>query len=356
MSRIVLPILNIIFHIFLIFMPITTLASTSVPRNTVNILSWWGYLDHPRLIAEAEKQCGVTISHDVYFSNEEFLRRWRGSEENYDILIFSESIYKTVMPSLPRLRSTLWKESDDYHPVIRAHYLSSHYPNNVVYFAHALTGFLWNKQVIQLSATDAAASIFEKAGNHAVVMIDDPAEVRKFLEDGYNHGQVLNVDQTADYFNHMEKITKGTRIYFSNDFLEMNNSKNIAFIYAWSGEAMYLLHQRNNSEFSFLLHPKLSHITSDLLAQTTNNPGAYCVAKYLTSKETMSVMQNLHFYFTPYANYSFVSDPNFRLAYENFVKNLPLFPWLVSTDIDAFNQLNTAWALTKIRLSKSRTP
>ncbi|HEU5280401.1 MAG TPA: hypothetical protein VFU82_00230 [Gammaproteobacteria bacterium] len=321
-------------------------------QSEINVLTWWGYLDHPKLIAEAEKKCGVAISHDIYFSNEEFLRRWRGSEDDYDIIIFSETIYKTIMPYLPHINTSLWKESEDYHPVIRSHYLANHFPKNVVYFSHALTGFLWNKQLIQLSESDTASSIFEKARKHTVVIIDDPAEIRQFLEDGYNQGNFLSVNQTDKFFNHLESIKKETKMYFTNNFSEVNNGSNTAFIYAWSGDAMNLLSHDKNNNFTFLLHPKLSHITSDLLAQTSKKPGAYCVAEYLTSKKTMSVTQNLYFYFSPYANYQFVSDKNFRAAYVNFVKNLPLFPWLASVNMDTFSHLNVAWALTKIRMMK----
>ena len=108
---------------------LSPVAYADAQKPTVNILTWWGYLDDPGLIARTEKACDVKISHDVYYSNDEFLRRWRGSEDNYDILIFTESIYNSAAPHLPIIETPLWQEANDYNPVIKAHYFEKKIPS-----------------------------------------------------------------------------------------------------------------------------------------------------------------------------------------------------------------------------------
>ena len=65
-------------------------------NRAVNILTWWGYIDYPEIINAAEKRCHAKISFDQYYSNDEFLRRWREQRDSYDIIIFSNTIYPGI--------------------------------------------------------------------------------------------------------------------------------------------------------------------------------------------------------------------------------------------------------------------
>ena len=47
----------------------------------------------------------------------------------------------------------------------------------------------------------------------------------------------------------------------------------------------------NSGKYGFLVHPKLSYVSTDLLANLNNSPKAICAAKMLTGKEVASLLQ-----------------------------------------------------------------
>jgi spermidine/putrescine-binding protein len=75
------------------------LASTNCfaeKERSVNVITWWGYLDSPEVAQEVKKQCHVNLSHDTYYTNNEFLRRVNTNKTRYDIIIFTQTIYDLV--------------------------------------------------------------------------------------------------------------------------------------------------------------------------------------------------------------------------------------------------------------------
>ncbi len=329
---------------------LSPVAYADAQKPTVNILTWWGYLDDPGLIARTEKACDVKISHDVYYSNDEFLRRWRGSEDNYDILIFTESIYNSAAPHLPIIETPLWQEANDYNPVIKAHYFEKKFPPNVVYYAHALTGFLWNKPLVSINQNTSFQEIFSQSKGHTIALIDDPLEVKILLDTKGAHN-TQSIDDSIHTFDNIETLLNNTKIIPINNYRQLSDHKDLALIFTWSGEAIRDVINNSNA-WEFTINQNLSQISSDLLAQTSNSSASYCVAKHLTSKSEMNFMQNKEFYFSPYVDNSQVINKNFKKIYAQFISVLPTIKWLSTMDGDDLNKLNTAWAITKIRLTR----
>ncbi len=156
--------LGLLIEVFFLIVLMTVSSPSQAVQNkipTVNILTWWGYLDYPEVVSDIEKKCNVKVSYDEYYSSSEFLRRER--QENYDIVIFSGTIYDLVKANIGLKKSNLWRQSLNYNPIIRKHYLHSDFTPNVVYFLHSLTGFLWNPNVIDIYKNDSIFEIFKKA-------------------------------------------------------------------------------------------------------------------------------------------------------------------------------------------------
>lgn len=345
----VLLLVTLLLQVTIFLNPNDGYAETQRPN--VNILAWWGYLDDPTLIARTEKTCNVKISHDIYYSNDEFLRRWRGSEENYDIIIFTESIYHSAQPNLPQIDTPLWKEAYEYNPIIRSHYFKKEFPHNVVYYAHALTGFLWNKSLITINPTDSFQKIFSQPDNHTVAVIDDPLEIKLLIDSGLFQNKNTSIDKSISAFNHIETLFNNSKIIPINNYRQLSTQKDIAIIFTWSGEAIEgAINHSDNWEFT--INQNLSQISSDLLAQTKKSNAALCVAQHLTSKPEMSFMQNNSFYFSPYLDDSKVTNKHFRKIYTDFLQLLPNIKWLSSINDTDLKKLNTAWAITKIRLTR----
>lgn len=340
------------FIIFLVLIFSSTLVFSET-ANQVNILTWWGYLNYPELIARTEQKCNVTISFDQYYSNEEFLRRWDGQKDYYDVIIFSDTIYSIVKKKIPVFKdSELWKYANSYNPIIKKHYFAANYPKNIVYFIHALTGFLWNPKNISLSRTDTILEMFKKSNNKLVVIIDDPVESMKLIEAGlFNHQSVpISSILTSGNFR---KMVQNTKVYITNNYGQIYKKSNFAFSFGWSGAAVNDLIE-SKEHYEFLIHPKLSYVTSDLIAQTSKKSGAQCVADFLSRKSTHLSLQEKYFYFSPYTDFTVTNNSLSKRLYQQFLLSLPNLRWIDSVNEDDFEALNRSWQLIKISLNNRR--
>lgn len=350
-------ILNIFFIIGLVLF--TNLACASDKQEkTVNILTWWGYLDYPEINSLVETKCNVKLSVDEYYSNTEFLRRWEEQKQTYDVVIFSDTIYDVVKNEVSLKGSPLWRQSFSYNPIVKKHYDNDHFPSNIVFFMHSLTGFLWNSEVITLSSNDSIYTMFEKAKNKLVVIIDDPVEARKLISLGYYEAKYGNskyalfkdklLPLTLDNF---KQLAQKSNVYITNDYNELYKNKDFAFSFTWSGEAIVDL-KKAKENYKFLIHPKLSYVSSDLLANLNSDPAALCVSKELTSKEVASLLQNRDGYFSPYVDDRNVTDPFFKKIYEIFITNLNNLAWIHSVSHKEFSSLGKTWDIIRLEFNR----
>lgn len=325
----------------------SNLYSTNKP--TVNVLTWFGYLKSPEILKLVDEECGVTLSYDEYYSNEEFLRRWKAQKDNYDILIFANLLYKGIKNEISLKNSDLASISKKYHPIIKKHYDAAGYPTNTVFFSHSLMGFLWNPKKVHLSENDDMFTIFKKAGKNHVILIDDPIEVRNMI-----HLGLMNKNKTKLNLKNLKNLVQSSDITLSNDYNKIYKSPNFAFSYLWSGEAVIDI-KKSEMPYKFLIHPKTSFVCTDLLTVMNNNTHANCVAKALISPKAMNILQNANYYFSPYGDVSQITDPLFKEIYQKTFAQLQNFSWIQPVSLDEFNQLNHVWKTLKlnIRLDKN---
>lgn len=320
---------------------------------TVNVLTWWGYLDNPEVSNIVRSTCHANISYDEYYSNAEFLRRFSNQKQNYDIIIFSNTIYNIIRNQIKLDNSSLWRQSDGYNKTIRAHYLSSKYPPNIVYFEHSLTGFLWNPELIHIASNDSIADIFHKADNNPVILVDDPVEAAKLLSmNASKDGSPINIGSSYFDLDNFKKLIQNSDVYITNqDDSSLIQEQKFAFAFYWSGDAILIMKQ-SQGKVHFFIHPKLSYVTTDLLAQLNNKPYVGCVASVLSSNKVLSIIQNKDYYFSPYTNTSQITDPLYKKVYMQFITELPKLSWLQTVSSDEFSRLNNTWELIKIYLKK----
>lgn len=328
-------------------MPIVSGANLPV----VNVLSWWGYLDNPQVTKLVQTTCHANLSYDEYYSNAEFLRRFNHEKQNYDVIIFSNTIYGLVKNQIGVTNSNLWRQSDAYNKIVRQHYLASKYSPNIDYFELSVNGFLSNPKNISVLPSNDLTSIFNKAGKNTVIIVDDPVEVAKLIALAMNKDPNASITSSLTLANFV-KIIQGNNVYITNEQdSSLYNNPNFAVSFNWSGDAMNILKNNNNS-YVFLIHPKLSYITADLLAQLNNKPAVGCVASVLSSRKVLNIVQNQDFYFSPYVDTSKVTDPQFKLIYKKFVAMLPTLSWDDTVSAKEYAQLNNTWKRIKIYLAK----
>lgn len=332
------------------------LDDSKVP--TVNILTWWGYLDSTsNQLKEIEKKCHVKISYDNYYSNDQFLSRFQNKTSNYDIIIFSETLFSAVKNSINLPQSKLYKQTTYYYSAIKEHYKKSNLPHNVVYFVHSLTGFLYNKFIITPKPTDSIFTIFQKAGEHIVVMIDDPVEANFLIS------QLITKKTNPDNLNLVKNgyiylTWKNFKILFQKTHVIITNSPqhiislpNFAFTFQWSGDAIRLM-QQNPKKLAFLLHPQASYISTDLLAELNIKQSTTCVAEALSSKNFIDTIQNDSFYFSPYLDCKNIKFIYFKNLCQQMKIDIVNMPWITDVSNKNFKKVENTWDYIKFNLAE----
>lgn len=328
--------------------------------NTVNILQWWGYLSSSDpYIKKIEKQCHARITYDQYYSNNAFLRRIKSGTSHYDIAIFSDNIFKAVKGQIKNSNSSLYKLTNNYHPIIKKHYDARNLPHNVVFFVHSLTGFLYKPSNAKLSRQDGVFDMFKKAKDKIVVMLDDPIEADFLLSLGLNtsHQSKANLFKKLDIVpltvQNFKRLYKGTNFIITNLPERIVTKKDFAFAFQWSGDAIEIM-KNNPGQLKFYIHPKLSYISSDLLANLNNKKATMCVAKKLGSKWFLHHEQNKTYYFSPYVDGSDIQDPYFKKVFQGWKNNLKTTPWVTSVNKRQFKKLRTQWDWIKLKISEQK--
>ena len=224
------------FKTLLLFIGIlgTTYATTKKP---INAIAFFGFLDNPTITKEIEQKCNVTFSHDVYYTNAEFLTAFNQRKNDYDIMIFSNLIYGSIKDRLPKFRSDLWKNSNNYYPYFKNYYQTHNYAHNVAFFTHAMVGFLYNPAVIHIDPTQDIFDIFKNAGKNKVILVDDSGEIGNLVTEAYKNKYKTNKQTKLTYYN-LKHVTQNSQIYITSDFNQIYNSPDFAFAYMWSGDAL----------------------------------------------------------------------------------------------------------------------
>jgi|GEM_PF-1018532 len=348
-------------------------ATTTLLKPKVRVLAWIGYIKQgDPYIKQIENECGVQITHTEYTSNLGFLNFLRNPEYPYDIAIFSSAIYNLIAKDIANPHSTLYETSKHYYPIIRQHYLKGHYAHNVVFFSHAMTGFVYNPHVIPSLPTYSISQMFHKAQGKYVVMINSPIEAGFLLHLAKQEKTSLkkNFDQSPSLapldpaqFKH---LYQGTNFIITNTPERIVTFSNFAFAFQWSGDAFQML-LNNPGRLKYFIHPHLSYVSSDLLANLVKgddtshkNSSHYkrvrCVSTKLASKWFLNHEQNVAFYFSPYGGDQQINNPEFKKLYHVWIKHLPKLPWIRSVNKVVFNQLIKTWDKIKFEVSAQDHP
>jgi hypothetical protein len=317
-------------------------------------LTWWGYLDwaKPRL-RKIGKQCRAKISFDDYYSNSEFLQRMQSPQNNYDVIIYSDTISKFLDNKIGLKKSQLYKLSEKYIPTVKKNYLLNKFPHNVLYFEHGLTAFVYNPKLIKFLPKDDLYDFFRKAGNNIVVLLNDPTETNMLLSMALNKNKYdisSNKNLISLDYNHFIRLAQNAHIIVTNSPQRILKLPNFAFAFQWSGDAISMVEA--NPNLKLFVDPRVSYITSDLIAELNTKRATNCVAKKLAGKSFLMAEENHTFYFSPYGGYSGSKNKLYRKLYEKISKQLPLLPWISPLPPKKLKQITQTWKFIKLKLAK----
>ena len=321
---------------------------------TVNVFQWWGYLSSTDpYIQKIENQCHAKISYDQYYSNNEFLNRMHNPSYQYDIVIFSDTIYKAIKNKIANDDSNLYRLSSKYRPLIKKQYQQSKLAHNVVYFIESLTGFLYNPKKIKLTPKNNIFNMFKNAGRNTVVMLDDPVEAEFMLSIGkmekkYPFAKLnKNPSLVPLTIKNFKSLYQRTHFIITNLPEKIITKPNFAFAFQWSGDAVEMMRE-NHGRLKFFIHPKLSYISADLLATLNQKTSTRCVAQRLGSRWFLNHEQNLTDYFSPYYSQHSIKSPFLKKIHARYIKNLSKLPWIISVNKDQFETLSNQWNWIKL--------
>ncbi|OGT08499.1 MAG: hypothetical protein A2V89_04755 [Gammaproteobacteria bacterium RBG_16_37_9] len=310
------------------------------PKGTVNILTWYGYLRSPEIASIVKNKCGVKIYYDKYYNTVECIQRVSkigvGNIYHYDIAIIPSDIYEYSKERIRVKKSNLNKIISRYDSNIKNHYLLRGYPNNVVYFMLSLSGFVWNPTVVKLKSNDDISSLFEKAKNNTVIIMDSPVAVRDLID----NNRRLPYTALVQAF---DKVTKKTDIYITNGYSKLYDKDEFALAFQRSGTAVSAIRASKNKHLRFFVHPKYSYITPDLMAELNARPETQCVAKVLASKEVLDIVQKSTHYLSPYGTHKSTNDPVFLDVYKSLFDDIHKMRWLDSIPANDINVLEDTW-------------
>ncbi|APJ02496.1 hypothetical protein [Silvanigrella aquatica] len=308
--------------------------------STVNIISWWDYLDKETL-SKVEKQCNTTISNDEYYSSEELLRRIKNHK--YSIVIFPGDVYNLISENIIKNGIDMSDVVEKYDPKILKIFNEIKLNRNVGMFALTTTGFLYNPKQIEIEKTDFVEEVFKKAKNKKIVLIDNYLESLYLIS---RNNKILNSEEGIQKFSN---LIEGTHHIISNDYTKIIKQNDFAFAYSWAGTAIEMI--AKNLDLKYILLPEVSYIAADFIAANNNNQQTKCVLKNIASRNVLDPILARTFYFSPYGLPSKIENKIFAREYENFIYNNHKLNWLpFPSKADYDKQLNL-WQKIKISMN-----
>ena len=299
-------------------------SSNKISKKTINVIAFYGFLEDVRIKNTVEEQCNVKFSHDSYYTNAEFLHDFYAQKDSYDVMIFSNMVYGTIKNQLPNIsNSNLWKSSNEYYPYFEKYYKTHHYTHNIAFFTHAIVGFMYNPELIDIGPTEKMSDIFKSARDNNVILVDDSGEIGNLLTIGFSDDKSIkkNSDGSVSLtYKNLKRMTQGTKVYITSDFNKIYDSKKFAFSYIWSGDALLYI-KKTGKPYKFVIPENASSICTDLIVQMKNTPEASCVAQVLQDQSTLEYFEKNTYYFSPYFKNN-IDDKSYMELYNKTKKNL----------------------------------
>ena len=330
-------------------------------EKQINLLVWYGYFDDPPGASKIiEEKCNIEFSHDIYYTNSEILNRMNKADKNeYDIIIFSNTIFHSMEKYIPKDGVNLMNQVELYNPTIRNHYLKHNFPKNVGYFVHSLTGFLYDPDILRIEKGDSFKEIFSKAKNGIVVMLDDPVEIWNLINIsafGYSlTDKSNNAAASSLNFNNFKKLMQNTDVYIANNDNQLFDDKKFAGAFIWTGSFDAYASYHPKKKFELYVDPKVSYISSDLIVAMNDKPETKCVINQIMSPEIMKFILADTQYFTPFG-YTYEIEPGVHSKiYGDITQRLGELKWLPSVSDSKYIDLENNWSDIQVKISKLRS-
>jgi spermidine/putrescine-binding protein len=221
------------------FLLLAALLLTSCGKGSavrqVNVYIWTNYLPK-EVVEDFQKRTGITVNVDTYDSNEAVLAKLQSGVADYDLVVPSDYMLKTLIPQglvrpLDHARLPHLKNLDP-------RLLNQKYdPNNghSVPYLWGTTGIGYDKK--KIGAVDSWRALFDPRHAGRILMLDDPREAfgaaLKLLGKSINETDPAVLRQAAEMLKAQKKLV---RTYNSSDFANLLAAGDVDLSQGWNGE------------------------------------------------------------------------------------------------------------------------
>lgn len=342
---------------FLITLLISGMAFTSFAEE-VRILSWWGYFDDPEVTKTIETACNVKIHIDEYYTNDEFLRR--EEEANYDIYIYSDTASLITKRRLENNTVDLSNTINNYNKSVKNHYLSENRKTNTLIFSISASILVLLDNKNPISKTTSLLDLLKNNKKDGLILMEDPLEFYTLLEYGLTRLEKNLLGGTSEQFYNIGYLLTKSNIMVSNSINVIPDTYPFSLAHVWSGEAFAYKWKQNNlrtikgdniqntpSNYNYIINPKFTHLSKDLISLQSHSASNDCVATQLSHQETHSkILANTH-YLSPFIK----TD----LTHMNVLQsNLDTYRWKIIPNIKHYKKIHQHWNDLRFHLLKNQ--
>ncbi|APJ02499.1 hypothetical protein [Silvanigrella aquatica] len=308
--------------------------------SSVNMIAWWEFIDK-QTISNLEKKCNTQVSMDEYYSADDFLRRTK--KQHYSVLIFPAEVYNMVADEISSQGLNFEDVTKNYHPNVLALFKQQNLSKNIGIFSMGITGFLYDPSQIQISEDENIPSIFSKAKNKKISLLDDPMESLHLVNKDKSSSNV------SKDFAEFKNLIKDKYYIITNDVDKITKEEKFAFAYMWIGDAVRSVNKHPHLKFVSI--PSPAYISADFIATLDKSKETECVAKNLASQEFLNPILNRSHYFSPFGSTESFKNKEFSAAYVNFIDNHKKFIWLKAPNKEEYKNYIKLWESAKIEMN-----
>jgi spermidine/putrescine-binding protein len=203
--------------------------------KVLNVYIWTNYLPH-EVVAEFQRRTGITVNVDTYDSNEAVLAKLQSGVADYDLVVPSDYMLKTLIPQ--GLVRPLDRKRLPHFANLDPRFLDQKYdPGNghSIPYLWGTTGIGYDKRKVQ--AVDSWRALFDPAHAGRILMLDDPREAfgtaLRLLGRSINETDPAVLRRAAAMLADQKRLV---RTYNSSDFANLLAAGDVDLAQGFNGE------------------------------------------------------------------------------------------------------------------------
>lgn len=271
----------------------------------LNIFNWSDYMD-PDIMIQFEEECGVSVTQDLYSSNEDLIAKLQVGNSGYDLVFPSDYAVEILANAglLAEIDKSNLPNLENLDPSLMGLYYD---PTNTysIPFQWGTTGLAYNVTAFPDGPPESWAAIFEVdqvcQNSGFVTMLDDEREAigAALLYLGYSYNET---DPEAQ--QQVEDLLKAQKdclaAYDSDNVEDAMAAEEIFLAHSWSG--LTALARDENENIAYTIPQEGGAIWMDNMTIPADAPNKYTAEifiNYILDPGIGAQLTNFTYYFTP---------------------------------------------------------